>query len=177
VCLRKHCSPTIYYVCAGTNSYSFRECAADTVEPHLKKRSLAPRVLEKSRPENADQVLTESEYCNHRIDITASRPGVHPTRLERVTYSSVARSSSLEKLRNAAGFHRVSTFENRWRNVSRISMSSCRISPLALIAAEALRKNDEEQQKTIMALFRVGVPTEHISTQFQNPKFLYSNAL
>ena len=48
---------------------------------------------------------------------------------------------------------------------------------LALTAAEALRKNHEIQQKTIMALFRLSVPTRRISTWRRNLKSLYLNAL
>jgi hypothetical protein len=47
----------------------------------------------------------------------------------------------------------------------------------AVTAAEALRKNHEIQQKTIIALFRLGVPTECISIRYQNLKSLYLNAL
>jgi hypothetical protein len=49
--------------------------------------------------------------------------------------------------------------------------------PFAVTAAEALRKDHEIQQKTIIALFRPGVPTERISTRCQNLKSLYLKGL
>ena len=39
---------------------------------------------------------------------------------------------------------------------------------LALTAAEALRKNHEIQQKTIISLFRLSVPTRSISARRTN---------
>ena len=49
--------------------------------------------------------------------------------------------------------------------------------PFVVTAAEALRKNLEIQQKTIIALFRPGVPTKHISIRCQNLKSLYLKGL
>jgi hypothetical protein len=46
-----------------------------------------------------------------------------------------------------------------------------------LTAAEVLRKNHEIQQKKIIALFRLGVPTACMSTRYQNLKSLYLNGL
>ena len=57
------------------------------------------------------------------------------------------------------------------------SLSTLPHKPFAVTAAEALRKNHEIQQKTIIALFRLGVPTERISARCKNLKSLYLKGL
>jgi hypothetical protein len=57
------------------------------------------------------------------------------------------------------------------------SPSSLPHKPLALTAAGASRKNQEIQLQTIVALFRLGVPTERPFIRGENLKSLYLNVL
>src|SRR6516165_9587115 len=70
----------------------------------------APRVPEILKLQNANQVLTQSQDRHPRFAVSSSTPVMHPTRHERVTYSSVVRSSFHEKLRYFSGlFSKIKT--------------------------------------------------------------------
>ena len=63
-----------------------------------------PRVPEILKLQNANQVLTQSQDRHPRFAVSSSTPVMHPTRRERVTYSSLVCSSFHEKLQYLSGF-------------------------------------------------------------------------